>query len=174
METSHFHIPPPISTVLFLQFLRWNWFSHASYTLSFPPWLLRSKPITIVEDSRKENSFCSACWHLQDFTHLFLDCLTTEPLCKSIFGSAVCTLARDSTVGSVQSSVASSSFGRGWVAPPLNQAASDTKTMQYASQIVENNLAIVSNMKKSTLMQQHLSVNMTIVLIRKLPICTNC
>ena len=57
--------------------------------------------------------------------------------------------------------------------PPLNQAASKIKTMQYALQIVENNQAIVSKMKKSTLLEKQLSVNMIIVLIRKLPICIN-
>ena len=40
------------------------------------------------------------------------------------------------------------------MAPPLDQAALKIKTMQYALQIVENNQAIVPNMKKPTLMQQ--------------------
>ena len=51
-----------------------------------------------------------------------------------------------------------------WVAPPLNQAAlKKKKIMQYAIQIVENNQAIVPNMKKSTLMLQKLSMSMIIV-----------
>ena len=48
METSYFHIPPPISTLPMLQFLRWNWSSHAPNALSFPPSLPRSKPLAIV------------------------------------------------------------------------------------------------------------------------------
>ena len=48
METSHFHIPPLIPTVPFLQFLRGYWSSHAPFALSFPPSLPRSKPLTIV------------------------------------------------------------------------------------------------------------------------------
>ena len=76
METSHFHISPPISTVPFLQFFRWNWSSHAPYALSFPPSLRRSKPLTIVVSQLKENFSCSACEHLlHDLNHLFLDCL---------------------------------------------------------------------------------------------------
>ena len=59
-----------------------------------------------------------------------------------------------STVGSLRSSVASSSLERGWVAPSLNQAASKIKTMLYALQIVKNIQANVPNMKKSHLMQQ--------------------
>ena len=43
--------------------------------------------------------------------------------------------------------------------------------MRYALQIVEKNQAIVSNMKKSTLHSNNFSVNMIIVLIRKLPMC---
>ena len=40
--------------------------------------------------SRKENSDCSACGHpLQDLNHLLLDCRTSEPLRKSIFGSSL-------------------------------------------------------------------------------------
>ena len=40
--------------------------------------------------SRKENSACSACGHpLQDLNHLFLDCPTSEPARKSIFGSSL-------------------------------------------------------------------------------------
>ena len=39
--------------------------------------------------SRKENSACSACGHpLQDLNHL-LDCLASETLRKSIFGSSL-------------------------------------------------------------------------------------
>ena len=39
---------------------------------------------------KKENSACSACGHpLQDLNHLLLDCPASEPLCKSIFGSAL-------------------------------------------------------------------------------------
>ena len=37
---------------------------------------------------------------------------------------------------------------------PLNQTASKIKTMRYALQAIENNQAIVPNMKKFTLMQQ--------------------
>ena len=48
METSHFHILPPISNVPFLQFLRWSWSSHAQYALIFPPSLPRSKSLTTV------------------------------------------------------------------------------------------------------------------------------
>ena len=46
---------------------------------------------------------------LQDLNHLFLDCLASEPLCKSIFGFAVCTLAYGSTAESQRTS---SSHGR--------------------------------------------------------------
>ena len=67
------------------------------------------------------------------------------------FDSAVSTLACGTTVGSLQSLVASSSLVRGWVAPPFNQAASKIKTMEYALQVVENNQTIVPIMKKSML-----------------------
>ena len=40
--------------------------------------------------SRKKNSACCACGHpLQDLNHLLLDCPTSEPLRKSIFGSSL-------------------------------------------------------------------------------------
>ena len=39
---------------------------------------------------RKENSACSACGHsLQDLNHLLLNCPSSEPLRKSIFGSSL-------------------------------------------------------------------------------------
>ena len=91
---------------------------------------------------------------LLDLNHLFLDCLASEPLCKSIFGSAVCILACGSTVGSLRSFFASPSLGRGWVASPLNQAASKIQTLQYALQSFKNNQGIVPKMKKPTFMQQ--------------------
>ena len=84
----------------------------------------------------------------------------SRPTCLefSAFASMVKTsyYCRESVVRkSVRSSVAFPSFGRrGWIAPPLNQPASKIETMQYAVQIVENNQAIVPNMKKSTLIQQ--------------------
>ena len=55
-----------------------------------------------------------------------------------------------------------------WVAPPLNQAALKKKIMQYAIQNVENNQAIVPNMKKSTLMLQKFSISMIIVHLYRL------
>ena len=170
MEMSHFHIPPTISTVPFLQFLRWNWSSYAPYALSFP----LSAFASMVKASYNCSNSCSACGHLlQDLNHFFLYCLASESLRKSIFGFAVCTLACGSAVESLRSTVASPSLGRGWLAPPLNQAASKIEILQYALQIVETNQAIVPNMKKSTLMQQLLSVNIIVVLNRKVPICIN-
>ena len=107
------------------------------------------------KSSHKENSSCSVCGHLlQDHNHLLLDSLASEPLCKSIFGSAVCALACDLTLGSLQNFVASLSLRRGWLAPLLNQVASKIKTVQYALQIVKNNQAIVPNTKKSTILLQ--------------------
>ena len=58
--------------------------------------------LLVVVSQSKKNSSCSAGGHfLQDLNHLFLDCLASEPLCKSIFDSAVCTQACGSTIGSI-------------------------------------------------------------------------
>ena len=86
--------------------------------------------------------------------NLYSNYLASELLCNSIFGFDVCTLACGQTVGSLQSFFASPYLGRGWVALPLNQAASKINTRRYASQVVENNLALVRKMEKSTLMQR--------------------
>ena len=49
METSLFHIPPPISTVPFVQFLWRIWSSHSVHALGFPPSLLWSKSLLLCE-----------------------------------------------------------------------------------------------------------------------------
>ena len=158
METSHLHNPPchlncPIPTVSPLELV-------LSRLISFELSVFASK-VKAFYNCRKSfvrktlpTTPVNTFYTLQDLNYRFLDYLGSEPLSKSIFGSAVCTLARGSTVRSLRSSVASSSLGRGWVAPPLNQAAAKIKAMPYALQIVENNQAIVPNMKKSTFMQQ--------------------
>ena len=118
METSHFHIPLPISTALFIQFLRWNWSFHAPWPICIELSAFAYR-VKASYNCRKENCSYSAGGHLlQDLNHLFLDCLAYEPLCKSIFGSEVCTQVCGSTVGSLGSSVASSSSeGVGWHHP---------------------------------------------------------
>ena len=57
-------------------------------------------------------------------------------------------------LGSLRSFFASPSLGRGWVASPLNQAASKIQTLQYALQSFKNSQGIVPKMKKPTFMQQ--------------------
>ena len=54
---------------------------------------------------------------------------------KSIFGSAVCTLACGSIVRSLRSFFASPSFRRGWVAPPLHQVALKMKNNAVCSRV---------------------------------------
>ena len=123
METSFFQISPSISTVPFLHFIRGNWSYHSPYTLSFPPSLPRSKPFTVVVSQSKGKFFLQCLWTPSTGPLSSLSCLSSKPLCKSIFGSAVCTLVCGSIVGSLQSFFASPSFRRGWVAPPINQVA---------------------------------------------------
>ena len=91
-----------------------KWFSPTPYALSFPPSLPSSKPLTIVASQSYGNFSSSAGGHLlHNLNHLFLHYLASEPLCKSIFGSAACTLECVSTVGSLRSSDVSSSLRRG-------------------------------------------------------------
>ena len=86
METLHFHSFPPISTVLFLQFLRRNGSSHPPYASSFSIFASMIKASYYCRKLVDRETFCSPCGHfLQDLNHLYLDCLASEPLCKSIF-----------------------------------------------------------------------------------------
>ena len=79
--------------------------------------------------SRKENSACSARGHpLQNLNHL-LDCLASEPLRKSIFGSSLSIFDLWSRPWGVarllglRSSSAPPSLGRGRVVPPRHWSA---------------------------------------------------
>ena len=57
-----FPLSPPIPTVPFPQFFNWNWFSHASYALRFPPSLIRPKPFTSVVSQSQGELFLQRRW----------------------------------------------------------------------------------------------------------------
>ena len=75
------------------------------------------KFLAIVVSQSLEKLLLQRPWTLQNLKSPFSWLLAFEPLCKSIFSSVVSILACGSTVGSMRSFFASSSFGRSWVAP---------------------------------------------------------
>ena len=76
-----------------------NWRRHILFAVSFIHpircWLCCHDHNLLLSSylqriSWKEKSTCRACGHpLQDLNHLLLCCPTSEPLCKSIFGSSL-------------------------------------------------------------------------------------
>ena len=130
METSHFNIPPPTSTVPFLQFLRWNWSSHAPYALisavAFKVKASYNRRKSVVRKTLPA-ALAKTCYKTLIIFFLTVLLLSLYANLSLALQSARWSVAQ---LLSLRSSVASPSLVRSWVAPPFNQAASKIKTMR--------------------------------------------